>query len=719
MSLNSMKVRNALTLKPTTVPTNPENGDMYYDTSLNQFQFYQNGVWAPIGGSGSGLGDDLASLNYNISFTEPMSDAPTSAISSIDITTGKTQSALYSAANKYYRLNYDASKTVTGSSVNMTLSAAPVFTVSVGDILVVGQEARRITTVTSQTVYVIESAFTVTPSPSTAACNVSNCVYTKDLNNFAADGVAPATVYTDSISSLLVAYNDTSASGVTSPNVTDPSGISFSASSDGTTYSLKGTREANPSLTAAITNLSTTGTNLYLRFFSSATSGSGLVNLVGYKTFFHRTTYVEGGGVQAQAYGFCNTVGTAQLNSTVTVVGGKTRITFSGFSYAAGVNAGTNRGQLEVKINGQELPRFINGTLTPDDYYTESSATSIDLNKDYSALPVTYDVYIVQSVIDTSTQNTNNITSLLTVPVTPQGRLSLSSTLPVAVSDITGATSISYLPYVGNIVPIYNSSYFAPQSLGSSGLTMVLNTSNQVSGSVYDLFAFLNSGILTIGAGPAWTSTTSRGTGTGTTQISQINGIWVNTVAITLKNSTTSYSVALNQATYLGSVYCTANGATSMLFKPVGAAGGTANVFGLYNAYNRIKTSTTSRDTTAGYTYASSTWRAMDGSNNNRVTWIDGLQQTPVTSSVQQECFGSSSGVVASIGTALDSTTAAPGVAGIMSGTQGIGMLARENFYPQLGVHFLQAMEVVLTNNTATWSNSNSNLQALVVDLEF
>ena len=49
-----MKVRNALTLKPNTVPTNPESGDIYYDQTLKAFYYYQNGQWvnlSSLGGS--------------------------------------------------------------------------------------------------------------------------------------------------------------------------------------------------------------------------------------------------------------------------------------------------------------------------------------------------------------------------------------------------------------------------------------------------------------------------------------------------------------------------------------------------------------------------------------------------------------------------------------------------------------------------------------------
>lgn len=316
----------------------------------------------------------------------------------------------------------------------------------------------------------------------------------------------------------------------------------------------------------------------------------------------------------------------------------------------------------------------------------------------------------------------NVLTMLGLLSIKPQGRLTLTTGVPVMIADATAQTSVFYVPYVGLICPIYDGTNLVYSSIGSSGLTMTLNTTNQVSGSVYDLFVFLNSGVVTIGAGPAWTSTTARGTGAGTTQISQINGIWSNTVAIVLKNGVTTFgSVSANQATYVGSVYMTANGQTGVTMKPAAAGGGGGNIIGVYNAYNRVRATSISRDSSAGYTYASSVWRAMDANNNNRITWVDGLQQTPTVARLQQEVQNGTATDVTFIGCSLDSTSTTPGVAGITQAAA-IGNAQMptsvESFLPQLGLHFIQAQESV-NSGTATFSNSAGNIQALAVDLEF
>ena len=176
---------------------------------------------------------------------------------------------------------------------------------------------------------------------------------------------------------------------------------------------------------------------------------------------------------------------------------------------------------------------------------------------------------------------------MTSIYTTPQGRLTLTSNAPVMTADVTGATNIYYTPYQGNIIPIYDGTNTQSYTFGQ--LTMALNTTNHLSGKLYDLFIFLNSSVVTIGAGPAWSSTTSRGTGAGTTQLQQTNGLWVNGNSITLTNGSSSYSsIPIGQATYVGTVYTTANGQTGMACFPTAASGGTNNILGLWNAYNRV-----------------------------------------------------------------------------------------------------------------------------------
>ncbi len=304
----------------------------------------------------------------------------------------------------------------------------------------------------------------------------------------------------------------------------------------------------------------------------------------------------------------------------------------------------------------------------------------------------------------------------------PQGRLTLTSNTPVMTSDTTGATSVYFTPYIGNNIPIYNGTSFANNTF--SQLTMTLNTSNQLSGCIYDLFVFLNSGTVTIGAGPAWTSmsscsTTTRGSGAATTELTQLDGFWVNANSITLTNGSTTYSsISADKATYVGSVYMTGNGQTGMSFTPAAASGGTNNFLGLYNAYNRVRTFSKSSDSTSSWTYATATWREADNSASNRITFLDGLQQSVARAKYADIMYTSGSSVEGAIGINLDSTSATPvDPCAITLGTSEQTFTAYGNFMPQLGLHYAQAMEWA-SGATVTFAGVNISLNGLMLEID-
>ena len=310
-----------------------------------------------------------------------------------------------------------------------------------------------------------------------------------------------------------------------------------------------------------------------------------------------------------------------------------------------------------------------NNNVSVIDVSTHTVSTSIPVGSEPEGIAVTSDgskVYVANagsntvSVISVATDSVIDTIPVGIVPTAfgqfiqpgsipvisytaPQGRLTLTSGAPVMTADATAKTNVYYTPYVGNNTPIYDGANMQSYTFGE--LTMTLNSSNQTSGHLYDLFVFLNSAVVTIGAGPAWSSSSSRGTGAGTTELQQIDGLWVNANSITLKNSSTSYSsIPVGQATYVGTAYMTANGQTGISFKPTAAAGGSNNIVGLWNAYNRVPMQSLERDSTGSYTYASTTFRATNGSDSNRVSWVDGLQQTPVSARIKTAMATSNGG---------------------------------------------------------------------------
>jgi hypothetical protein len=314
---------------------------------------------------------------------------------------------------------------------------------------------------------------------------------------------------------------------------------------------------------------------------------------------------------------------------------------------------------------------------------------------------------------------TSQAYSIQSPGIVPNGRLSLTSNVSIMTANVINAGAVYYVPHNGNLIPIYNGTSFNYSSF--SQLTMTLNSTNQVSGGIYDLYVFLNSGTVTIGASPSWTTTTAGSSARGTSQaVNQLNGIWVNTNAMTLKNGTTSYSVSAQQATYVGSIYMTAAGATTVALS-ASAGGGGGNVMGVFNAYNRSPARVMSIDSNGSWSTGSTSWRAADGSTNNRITWLDGLQQIGTIAYYKCLMQWSGSGTTnMGIGFSYNSV-GSPVIYGdvIFPAGNVVDEAIQYALVPQFGLNYVQALEASLNSVTITFNGNTGGGQALMLDMEF
>lgn len=374
----------------------------------NIYRLAAGGGASSASGSGS-AGGELADLMYYAAMRDSFSDIP-DGTTTIDIAAGKTDALLHDVANELFKLNYDASKTLTGTGTAMALSAAVTqFTPKAGDILVFNNEAKKITTWTSFSNFVIESAFAT--NPSTSACNISQAIHTVDLNNFTAGGtgLSAASQFSGNIDEVMLGYADTTTLSDIIPDFGTAPVIAFTASSDNTSYTNTKVRQTSLSSSESVTLLPTSGTNLYLRFFANKTTGSGTVNLLSYKVFFQKQIGQTAGGTYYTA--FARPTSSIAQNCTHSVVSGKSRFTFT-FSFTRGLNSTEASGSiLEVIANGQIVPRFTTGiTNNAQAYFTEISDSIIEMDTDYSLAGANFQFKVQRmNIIDTNTQNTTRI----------------------------------------------------------------------------------------------------------------------------------------------------------------------------------------------------------------------------------------------------------------------------------------------------------------------
>jgi hypothetical protein len=318
---------------------------------------------------------------------------------------------------------------------------------------------------------------------------------------------------------------------------------------------------------------------------------------------------------------------------------------------------------------------------------------------------------------------------LLAQVIPPQGRLTLTNSVAVMNSDVTNTSTVYYQPYAGGSLPLWNGTAWTSYFFGSP-MTLTLSSTYQTSGNIYDIYAFLDSssvlriGVVTV---PWYTLTTRWGSGLGgCSDVSALNGIWVNAQGQTLNNGSSTYNPAAQRATYLGSIYTTGNGETSVQFHLSAASGGSNPVIGLWNAYNRVKIEASEFDSKSSWTYVAPSGGGIqpaDNSTNNRITYLDGLAQTNISAKYQSVLYPVSQG--GGVGVGIDSTSAFSGLAGAENSVSTVQYNSEEgkaSSYPLLGLHYVQALEGSNNTNTLTLFGTFSSIgqsSGLFLDTEF
>lgn len=295
-----------------------------------------------------------------------------------------------------------------------------------------------------------------------------------------------------------------------------------------------------------------------------------------------------------------------------------------------------------------------------------------------------------------------------------QGRLSLVSGTPVMTSDLAGATVVYYNAYLGQYFPYYDGNTTTMVSFGSV-VSLALDSNSghtgyQQSGKNFDLFLTLNgSGTVILGTGPAWTSDTAR-----SAALVYKNGFLTNQSVMTLKFDATSstQSVAANQATYIGTMRASADGQTSWVANPAAAAGGGNCLLLIWNMYNRVETEAVSKDSTDSWTYTIVTWRSANNNTNNRVSFVRGQNEDFL--SARYTAIGNytngAGGRYQFSGVGIDSTTAYSGTSGVSSTPAGGPQTITANYVglPGIGFHYAQALEQAgSATDTANWYGDN------------
>lgn len=291
--------------------------------------------------------------------------------------------------------------------------------------------------------------------------------------------------------------------------------------------------------------------------------------------------------------------------------------------------------------------------------------------------------------------------------VPPQGRLTLATGVPVMTTTTTGST-VYYTPYLGTWVPIYNGTAFAEVSFAEVSQALSDTTKSPgaaTANNLYDVFCWVDGGTNRCTRGPAWSTSTARGTGAGTTELTTVSGLYLNANAIT-------NGPAAQRGTYVGTVVINSGGSVEWTYGSA-ASGGGYSFLGVWNQYNRVAIATAVIDSGTSYTYTPSTVREARGSSNNFVKIVSGSASTSALISYTQRVDTAAAvGAIASWGAGLDSTTSfiqqrnncsTPVAAAVTCANSNV-----VTFNTGLGVHTITANEQSDGTNATTFDAANS-----------
>ena len=405
--------------------------------------------------------------------------------------------------------------------------------------------------------------------------------------------------------------------------------------------------------------------------------------------------------------------GNARVNQTITVDGSNQSVT-SAFAWALRVAstavtyafpAGStlwNGFTLQIAATNGGVTLTINGA---DSFLGQGAGTSYSVPSGY--------------VATVSCDGATNATwyvrlGLLAVSNTsapvagPTGRLTLTSATPVLSSAVLAAGTMYFTPSGGNSAPVWNGSSWVSLPLPDISALLrdvTYSPAAAVAGGNYDWFAWQpTSGSWALSRSPIWTNTTTRALA-----LARVNGLLTNASPIT-------NGPAAGYGLYVGTSVCDAGGAT-VTFNPNPSPASTGPALGawigLWNQYNRVSVSAQAQDSKASWAYNTAAFRAVDASNNNRITAITGAaEDSPlvsysgaITSSVFATCF---------VGIGVNSTTSPSGViGGVNDATGGNSITATYAGAPFLGQQYYQALEAGGGSGTQTWSGGlNMQLSA-------
>lgn len=265
------------------------------------------------------------------------------------------------------------------------------------------------------------------------------------------------------------------------------------------------------------------------------------------------------------------------------------------------------------------------------------------------------------------------------------GRLTLTTGVPVTTADVSAAGVVYFTPYQGAKVSLYDGTRWKLYPF--SEISLALSVS---SGSNYDVFLYDNAGVLTLELSAAWSSDTARNNA-----ISLQDGVYVKTSATTRR--------------YLGTLRGSGANVTE----------DSATKRFLWNYYNRKPRNLEFVTGSVAWSYNVVSWRAAGTDTNARLQTVQGLAEDIVEIVAETSC-SSPGGTSATIGIGLDKVNgndaSSNGGCSTLVASDEVHVRAEYRGVPTQGFHFFQWVETNSVGTGATtFQGSGTNLKIGVI----
>lgn len=262
-----------------------------------------------------------------------------------------------------------------------------------------------------------------------------------------------------------------------------------------------------------------------------------------------------------------------------------------------------------------------------------------------------------------------------------QGRLTLTTAVPVTTGDVTAAETVYFTPFRGNQIDLYDPNAGTWVRYTFSELTLDVPDATQMN----DVFIYNSSGTLTLEA-VAWSNTTTRATALVTQ-----NGVLVKSGATGRR--------------YLGSFYGTTAGN--------GQTEDSAAKRYLFNYYNRVRKFMSVVDTTDSWAYSTATYQQANAAAANQLDMVIGVSEDAVDASVNGIATSSgATGRAVSVGVGVDSTSVNSAQRTSFTFVTNATTLSCMGWYlgyPGIGKHVLVWLEKGGGTDTQTWYGDNGS----------